>query len=94
MIDLINRLDAGDSIDSVARDAECGRAEVELLLELRDVLAADWRRKAEHRLAEWRLRLDDALTAECDRDEAEAAKEMWRDRALKAEADLEKVISG
>jgi hypothetical protein len=54
----------------------------------------DWRGKAEHRLHEWRLRVDDALAAEADRDEAVAAKDMWRERALKAEAELEKVISG
>lgn len=54
----------------------------------------DWRAKAEHRYHEWKLRVDDALAAEADRDEAVAAKEMWRERALKAEADLEKVISG
>ena len=54
----------------------------------------EWRGKAEHYLHEWRLRVDDALAAEADRDEAVAAKDMWRDRALRAEADLEKVISG
>jgi hypothetical protein len=54
----------------------------------------DWRVKAAHRLNEWRLRADDAVAAEADRDEANSAKDMWRDRALKAEADLEQVISG
>jgi hypothetical protein len=54
----------------------------------------DWRGKAEHRLNEWRMRVSDALAAEADRDEADAAKEMWRDRALKAEAELEQAISG
>jgi hypothetical protein len=65
-------------------------------LDLETVVAEreDWRGKAEHRLHEWRLRADDAHAAEADRDEAEAAKEMWRIRALKVEAELEQVISG
>lgn len=57
--------------------------------DLADVVAEreDWRGKAEHRLYEWRRSVTDAHRAEADRDEAEAAKEMWRIRALKAEAD-------
>jgi hypothetical protein len=45
----------------------------------------EWRGKAEHRLHEWRLRVDDAAESEAIADEAKAAKEMWRDRAEKAE---------
>lgn len=54
----------------------------------------DWRGKAERYLSEWRNRDGDAVAAEADRDEADAAKEMWRKRALDAERELEKVISG
>lgn len=48
----------------------------------------DWRGKAEHRLNEWRLRVSDALIAQADRDEADAAKEMWHGRAEAAEKQL------
>ncbi len=54
----------------------------------------DWRGKAERYLSEWRNNAAEALDAVADRDEAESAKEMWRKRALDAERELEKVISG
>lgn len=54
----------------------------------------EWRGKAERYLSEWRNNAAEALDAVADRDEAESAKEMWRKRALDAERELEKVISG
>jgi uncharacterized protein (DUF433 family) len=95
VVDLLDRIDAGDSIEEVAKDFLVDGESLELLVELRAALLEDterereeWRGKAENRLNEWRLRDQDAKEAEHDRDEAIAAKEMWRLRALQAERAL------
>jgi len=48
----------------------------------------EWRGKAERYLHEWRLRDDDVEDARIAADEAHAAKEMWRARALEVEGRL------
>lgn len=54
----------------------------------------EWRGKAEHRLNEWKLRVDDVHEAAATADEAEAAKEMWRGRAETAEQSIERLREG
>lgn len=38
VLDLLDRIDAGDSIEEVAKDFNCDQGSLELLVELRDVL--------------------------------------------------------
>jgi chromosome segregation ATPase len=51
----------------------------------------EWRGKAENRLSEWRLRVDDVADAEATADEAIAAKEMYKARADKLQARVEEL---